>query len=62
LGDAGKVLRNPRGATLTDGPFVEAKEVVGGFMMVRPTPWAQAVEIARDCPGSNAAARWKSSD
>jgi hypothetical protein len=51
LGDSGNVLRNPRGSTLTDGPFVEAKEVVGGYMMVVADTLAQAVELARDCPG-----------
>lgn len=47
----GKVLRGPRGARATDGPFAEAKEVVAGYMLIKADSFAQAVEIARDCPG-----------
>ena len=34
-----------------DGPFVEAKEVVGGYMIVSAESMKEAVEIARQCPG-----------
>lgn len=34
-----------------DGPFVEAKEVVGGYMIVSADSLAQAIEVARECPG-----------
>jgi hypothetical protein len=34
-----------------DGPFVESKEVVGGFMIVAAESLAQAIEVARECPG-----------
>jgi hypothetical protein len=37
--------------TATDGPFVEAKEIVGGFMIVSAENLAEAIEIARECPG-----------
>ena len=47
----GKVLRGPRGATLTDGPYLEAKEIVGGYVIVKAENETAAVEIARDCPG-----------
>jgi hypothetical protein len=46
-----KVLRGPRGAKVTDGPFAEAKEVVGGYMLVKAKSLADAVKIAKDCPG-----------
>lgn len=36
---------------VTDGPFVEAKEIVGGFMIVAAENYDQAVEIASECPG-----------
>lgn len=51
LQESGKVLRGPRGASVTDGPFVEAKEVVGGYVIVSAANYAQAVELARGCPG-----------
>lgn len=47
----GKVLRGPRGARATDGPFAEAKEVVAGYLLIRARDFEQAVELARGCPG-----------
>ncbi len=44
----GKVVTS-EGAT--DGPFVEAKEVVGGFMIVEAESMDEAVEVARESPG-----------
>lgn len=37
--------------TTTDGPFVESKEVVGGFMIIQANSLAEAMEVARECPG-----------
>jgi len=34
-----------------DGPFVEVKELVGGYMIVSAATLDEAVEIARACPG-----------
>ena len=36
---------------VTDGPFVESKEVVGGFMIVSAESMEEAVEVARQSPG-----------
>ena len=47
LGD-GKVVTSQ---SVTDGPFVEAKEVVGGFMIIAAESLAEAVEVARQSPG-----------
>ena len=47
LGD-GKVVTS-EGAT--DGPFVEAKEIVGGFMVVEADSIEDAVQVARESPG-----------
>ena len=33
-----------------DGPFVEAKEVVGGFMIISAEDYDGAVEVVRACP------------
>lgn len=51
LSDTGKVLRSPRGSAVTDGPYAEAKETVAGFIAITAAGLAQAVEIARGCPG-----------
>jgi hypothetical protein len=53
LDDGGKVLRQPRGTSVIDGPFAEAKEIVGGYLVVAADDLAQATEIARGCPGLN---------
>jgi hypothetical protein len=34
-----------------DGPFVEVKELVGGYMIVSAASIAEAIEVARGCPG-----------
>ncbi len=47
----GKVLRGPRGASVTDGPYPESKEIVGGYVLITADSMDQAVDIARDCPG-----------
>jgi hypothetical protein len=36
---------------VTDGPFVEAKEIVGGFSIVQAENLAAASELAKGCPG-----------
>lgn len=37
--------------TATDGPFVEAKEIVGGFMIIEAESLEEAIEVARESPG-----------
>src|SRR6202171_6143363 len=38
---------------VTDGPFAEAKEVIGGYWMIQVKSKAQAVEWASRCPGGD---------
>jgi hypothetical protein len=38
---------------VTDGPFAEAKEVLGGYWMIEVASKAEAVEWARRCPASD---------
>jgi hypothetical protein len=35
---------------VTDGAFVESKEVVGGFMIVTAESWERAIEVAKEMP------------
>jgi hypothetical protein len=35
---------------VTDGPFVEAKEMVGGYIMVTAKDIDEAVELSKGCP------------
>ena len=48
LEDDGKVLNTPQ--LVTDGPFVEAKEVVGGFLIITAGSQEEAMEISKGCP------------
>lgn len=47
--DKGALVRKPRGAAIrvTDGPFAEAKEVIGGFALINAADQAEAVEFAK---------------
>ncbi|NBH02413.1 MULTISPECIES: YciI family protein [Amycolatopsis] len=47
--EKGALVRKPRGAAIrvTDGPFAEAKEVIGGFALINAADLAEAVEFAR---------------
>ena len=36
---------------VTDGPFVEVKEVLGGYWMIQVKSRAEAIEWAKRCPG-----------
>lgn len=49
LDRAGKVVRGPKRA-VTDGPYVEAKDLVAGFIVVEARDLAQAVELSMGCP------------
>jgi hypothetical protein len=42
------------GAKVTDGPFAEAKEMIGGFFLLNCGTKQEALEYARTCP----AAEW----
>ena len=35
---------------VTDGPFVEAKEIVGGYLVVNAKDIDEAVQISKGCP------------
>jgi hypothetical protein len=48
LGPSGKVLTT---SGVMDGPFVEAKEIVGGYMIVAADSYEQAMEVAKEGPG-----------
>ena len=37
---------------VTDGPFAEAKEVLGGYWMIDVKSKEEAIEWAKRCPGS----------
>lgn len=44
-------------ASVSDGPFVESKEVIGGFMIVRAASMDEAVAIAQAMPSMEPGSR-----
>jgi len=46
----GKIVAGKNGASITDGPFAEAKEVVGGYIIVNAPDLDAATAIASGCP------------
>ena len=46
-----RVRRNNGSMTVTDGPFTESKEVVGGFAILQARSKAEAVELTRQFLG-----------
>ena len=49
LDPAGKVVRGKQ-KVVTDGPYPESKDVVGGYTLVTARDLAQAAELSKGCP------------
>ena len=49
LGTEGRVVRG-KAKTVTDGPFVEIKDLVLGYTVIEAKDLDQAVELASGCP------------
>lgn len=47
----GRVVSGKNGKVVSDGPFLESKEAIGGFFMLRVDSMDEAVAIAKQCPG-----------
>ena len=48
----GKIVsRSGNKNVITDGPFPETKELVGGYFIINANNLDEAAEIAKDCPG-----------
>jgi hypothetical protein len=52
--DGARVTAQGEKSIVRDGPFAEAKEMIGGFFLLTCTTREQAISIARECP----AAEW----
>jgi len=49
--EGGKLLSLQKGrVSIVDGPYSEAKEVVGGYYVFRAANYEEAIELSRDCP------------
>jgi len=45
----GKVVRGKQ-RSVTDGPYAESKDIVGGYTLIEAKDLAQAAELAGGCP------------
>jgi hypothetical protein len=51
LAHDGRVLRGSGAQKIIkDGPYIESKEVIGGFFIIEAKSYEQAVELLKDCP------------
>lgn len=48
LQTTGKILAPDN--VVTDGPYVEAKELVGGFTLIKAESMDKAIELSKGCP------------
>ena len=48
LASEGRVVKP--GKAVTNGPFVEMKEAIGGYIIVRSSSIDEAAELAKGCP------------
>ena len=49
LEHTGKLVKGKQ-KIITDGPFAETKDIVGGFTLVEARDLEQAVELSKGCP------------
>lgn len=49
LAPNGKMVSG-KAAKVTDGPFAEGKEVIGGYILLRVQNMAEAIETSKSCP------------
>lgn len=50
LGDEGRVISGAKQRAVADGPFAEAKETVGGYVLVLAADLDEAMKIAGEWP------------
>ena len=50
LARSGAIVSGKNGRSVTDGPFAESKEVVGGYLLLNVETFEDAVAIAKTCP------------
>jgi hypothetical protein len=49
--DGGKIVSRQSGRlAVVDGPYSEAKEVIGGYMTIRAKDYDEVLELLKDCP------------
>lgn len=47
----GRIMRGKGAeARITDGPFTETKDVIGGYYLILAESYEEAADLCRDCP------------
>ena len=46
---AGKLVKGKQ-RTITDGPYAEAKDIIGGYTLIEAKDLAEAVQLSLGCP------------
>ena len=49
LDKEGGVIKGKK-KVVTDGPFAESKEIVGGYLMIKAGNLKEAIELSKECP------------
>ena len=49
-GEGRIVVRTDGGVSVTDGPYVESREVIGGYFIVEAEDYDAVAKLAEDCP------------
>lgn len=58
MDEPGRTMLRKNGKTVvTDGPFAEAKEILGGYFMLQADSYDEACKLAEDCPHVTRGAR-----
>jgi len=53
LTNEGRVIKGTS-KKLTDGPFIEGKEILGGYVLIKASGFDEAVKISEGCPNLEA--------
>jgi len=48
LNESGKVLK--ANGTVTNGPYAEIKESIGGYSLIKAASYEEAIELSKGCP------------
>ncbi len=50
LMEEGRIVSGKNGRTISDGPFAESKEAIGGYLIINAPSLDAATAIAKECP------------
>ena len=53
LAQEGRIVSGKNGLTVADGPFIESKEAIAGYILLQVSDLQEALAAAKECPVSN---------